>query len=205
VLPPKFLRYLKEEETVYFWRENDRLMIGTGEVILDTYAGDFEPEKRWCEGSLPRDCFEEAVKNAEPATDMLRVHPWYTDLFLLTGESKHVAVFYKFLRLFPKTTSYEVSIVRDRPVALARYVGSVALIVGVRLPGEAFQGAVRLLQRFAETVSLERELEEENRRLWAIFKTCPGCKNLVAGDLSGCYHQDYLDGENPCNWFEREE
>lgn len=68
----------------------------------------------------------------------------------------------------------------------------------------AYEGWPAALEERARLAERVRELEEENHRLWAIFKTCPGCANLVAGDLSGCYHQDHLDGENPCNWFDRE-
>jgi hypothetical protein len=42
-------------------------------------------------------------------------------------------------------------------------------------------------------------LSDENDVLWAIFKTCPGCKRLVPGMVYGCDIQHHIGLSGDCN------
>jgi len=53
-----------------------------------------------------------------------------------------------------------------------------------------------------ETRCLGAEVDritEENKRLWAVFKTCHGCKHLIPGIMLGCPSQSYIDISGNCN------
>lgn len=42
------------------------------------------------------------------------------------------------------------------------------------------------------------ELDAENKRLWAVFKACPGCKRMVPGVMYGCSMQHEIDLSGTC-------
>jgi len=44
-----------------------------------------------------------------------------------------------------------------------------------------------------------QRLQDENRILWAILKTCPSCKYFVPGVVYGCEIQHYIDLSGECN------
>lgn len=45
---------------------------------------------------------------------------------------------------------------------------------------------------------------DENNALWAILKTCIGCKKLVPGIMYGCEIQQHIDLSGHCNQKEAE-
>ena len=49
-----------------------------------------------------------------------------------------------------------------------------------------------------------RRLTDENTQLWAVFKTCHGCRHCVPGVMLGCPIQAYIDLSGHCNQYEKE-
>jgi hypothetical protein len=67
------------------------------------------------------------------------------------------------------------------------------------VPKTTFDGE----ENMAITKSEHDRISHENDVLWAIFKTCPGCKRLVPGVMHGCDIQHHIDLSGDCN--QREE
>ena len=47
-------------------------------------------------------------------------------------------------------------------------------------------------------------VSKENDLLWAILKTCPGCRRFVKGVVNGCGYQRHIDLSGHCNQYESE-
>ena len=45
-------------------------------------------------------------------------------------------------------------------------------------------------------------VQEENNHLWAVFKTCHGCRHVVPGVMFGCPIQRHLNLSGHCNQYE---